>query len=442
MTVVAPTPTTRTSCHARPATRHAAIGVAAWVLVVLVGRARALQLIDQGVHIVLYTPPVLGGYRAAIPWSLWLPVVVGSFTIAVLPRAVERLSWRAVPIVSAVTAGLWWVSLALVDGAAGLTRGLYWDADYASAVPRAAGDPLAFLRHYVASLPAAPIAQRGHPPGFVLLFGALDRLGLHGPAWAAELTLLIGASAVPAVLVTVRVLTNEATARRAAPFVILAPAALWIATSTDAITMATVAWTVALASLAGARPGSRGDMLAIGAGALATASVLQSYGMVLIALPVIVVAIAQRRLRPLLISGSVGAILLASIALSGFWWLGGLTATVHQYRTLDLDRPYASFLLVNAAAWALALGPATFAGLASLRDRQLLLVVGGGLLAAGAAGLSGLSSGEVERIWLSFTIWVLPAGAALSGSRSANRAWLALQVATAITITSFIRTNW
>ena len=51
---------------------------------------------------------------------------------------------------------------------------------------------------------------------------------------------------------------------------------------------------------------------------------------------------------------------------------------------------------------------------------RLWLLVGGGLLAALAADVSGLSSGEVERIWLPFTIWVLPAGAALWTSRRAR----------------------
>jgi len=126
----------------------------------------------------------------------------------------------------------------------------------------------------------------------------------------------------------------------------------------------------------------------------------------------------------------------------GFWWLAGLGATRDAYYALGLGRPYAYFLLDDMSAWALTLGPATAAALFRLRDRRLLLLVGGALAAAAFADLSGLSTGEVERIWLPFTLWVLPAGAALATSRSATRAWLALQVGSAIAITMLIRPIW
>jgi NaMN:DMB phosphoribosyltransferase len=98
--------------------------------------------------------------------------------------------------------------------------------------------------------------------------------------------------------------------------------------------------------------------------------------------------------------------------------------------------------VINLAAWSLALGPATIAGMATARDRRLWLLVGGGVLAAAAANVSGLSNGEVERIWLPFTIWVLPAGAALWTSRRAVRGWLALQALVAVSLTALIATNW
>jgi hypothetical protein len=71
------------------------------------------------------------------------------------------------------------------------------------------------------------------------------------------------------------------------------------------------------------------------------------------------------------------------------------------------------------------------------------LLVGGTLMAVAAAMISGMSKGEVERIWLPFTIWLLPAGAALAvGRRQAASGWLGLQAVTAITIATVVKTSW
>jgi hypothetical protein len=54
-----------------------------------------------------------------------------------------------------------------------------------------------------------------------------------------------------------------------------------------------------------------------------------------------------------------------------------------------------------------------------------------------------MSKLEVERIWLPFAMWLLPAAAAL-GTRSATigRPWLALQMLFALAIQTFVRTGW
>jgi hypothetical protein len=362
-----------------------------------------------------------------------------------LPPVVERARWAGAVLAATGAAGAWWVGLALVDGPAGLTRGLWWDADYAAAVPRAGADPVAFLHGYVGALPAQPIALRGHPPGFVVLFGFLDRIGLGGPVPAALLVIAGGLAAVPAVLVTARIVAGEAAARRAAPFVALAPCGLWVVTSTDGLSMGTAAWAVALAALAGSARGRRADLLAAGAGVLAAVTLLQSYGLVLMALPAgaVVAAIAGRdRWRVPTVATAAAGTVLAAVGAAGFWWPAGLLATMHEYRTLDLERPYGYFLLANAAALALAVGPATAVAVARLRDRRVGLLVGGGLAAVVVAELSGLSEGEVERIWLPFTVWVLPAGAVLWSSRRAVHGWLGAQVAAALAVTVTVETLW
>jgi hypothetical protein len=135
-------------------------------------------------------------------------------------------------------------------------------------------------------------------------------------------------------------------------------------------------------------------------------------------------------------------IVLAALLPFGYSWLAGARATKHEYYLQDLDRPYWALLVVNLAAWALALGPATFVALAHLRDRRIWWLVGGGIAAAALANLSGLSAGEVERIWLPFTIWVLPAGAAFPRSGHTTRTGLTLQAASAIALISIVTTQW
>jgi hypothetical protein len=60
------------------------------------------------------------------------------------------------------------------------------------------------------------------------------------------------------------------------------------------------------------------------------------------------------------------------------------------------------------------------------------------------ADLSGMSKGEVERIWLPFALCLLPAGAlAVAGwDPGGMRRWLWIQMACAMAITFFVRTHW
>lgn len=418
------------------------LALVVWIALVATARWWGLALMAEGRKIVLFTPPVLGGGRVAVPTGLWVPIVVAAAAIGFLPWATRRLRWRALVPTAGVTALGWWIALASVDGSSGLTAGLDWETDYAPVVGRAGQDPVGFLRGYVDQLPTYGIQLRGHPPGFALLLGLLDRVGLRGVGWATVVVLIGAVSMVPAVLLTVREVAGETTARRALPFVALAPAALWIATSVDAFYLGVTAWAVAAMVFAVRRTGRTSDRWAVLAGVLAVTSLLLSYGLVLLACIPLAVVVGARRLRPVLVAAGVGAVLLAALAALGFWWGAGLQATRFEYDTLDLDRPYTYFLVNNLAAWALALGPAVFVALARLRDRRLWMLVGGGVAAALLADLSGLSEGEVERIWLPFTIWVLPATAVLGARLAASRAWLTLQVATAVVITAVIGTRW
>ena len=129
---------------------------------------------------------------------------------------------------------------------------------------------------------------------------------------------------------------------------------------------------------------------------------------------------------------------------AGYWWLDGFAAAREQYLgSVASTRPYGFFLFSDLAAFALALGPAAAVALARLRDRRLWLLVGGGLAAVALADLSGMSKGEVERIWLPFLPWVMLAarGAARRGF-ALSGALLAAQAALAIVVEVTVATGW
>ena len=178
---------------------------------------------------------------------------------------------------------VWAVSLALVDGVQGLTSPLEArGTDYLADVVHV-GSAGAFLSTFVDRIGDYSIHVQGHPPGMLLVLSALDRVGLGGSGWAAVLCIAGGAAAVPAVLVTVRELAGADTARRAAPFVVLTPAAIWIATSADAFFMGVSAWAVAVVVLATGRDGRRSDAYALAGGLLFGGAAFLSYGLVLLA---------------------------------------------------------------------------------------------------------------------------------------------------------------
>ena len=180
-------------------------------------------------------------------------------------------------------------------------------------------------------------------------------------------------------------------------------------------------------------------------GALFAADALFSYGLALLWLVALPVVVHRRRVRPVLLAVAVAAAVLGLSALAGLDYLAAFAATRREVaESVQRTRPYTFSLVSNLAALAIACGPATVAGLVWLRDRDLWRLVGGALLAVLLAGLIGLSKGEVERIWLPFTVWLLAAGASVvarQGPRSL-RPWLGAQVLVAVVVQTIARTGW
>jgi hypothetical protein len=134
------------------------------------------------------------------------------------------------------------------------------------------------------------------------------------------------------------------------------------------------------------------------------------------------------------------ALVVALVWWAGFDYLEGFAATRREVaESVQRTRPLALFVVLDLAVVGIAAGPAVVAALGRGLDRARWLLVGGALAAIGVADLTGLAKGEVERVWLPFTVWLLVAAGV---HRERARPWLAVQVGTAVLIEVLARTTW
>lgn len=413
-----------------------------WVAAILVGRhlGHDLYAADYRVHI--GDAPLVGTQDVRVSWRLGGAVLLAAAATAWGPGLAARLRWSALLAAAWAAGAAWAVSLAAGDGWRALPAPLRSRYEYLAAVDRVQAAPGGFLRTFtdLDVLRHYPTHVKGHPPGFVLLLAGLDDVGLGGARVAAVLVIAVGALVAPAALVAVCAVADEGAARAAAPFLALTPAAVWVATSADAFFAGVSAVGVMLAALAvTAAPGRRRAALALGAGLVLGGALHLSYGIAPLGLLVAVLLVWRR-------AWSAGALMAAGVlavggafTAAGFFWVDGLQATKTLYDAgVASRRPYADFLVIDLAAFGVALGPAAVAGLVRLRDRRVWVLAGGAVAVVLAALLSGLSRGETERIWLPFVPWVLVGTAALGASRR----WLALQLLVGLTVQATVRSPW
>lgn len=430
----------------------------------LVVGGAALVFVGIATAVGLAVPNV---FAAAPPlFAQWMPHVGIGTPLAILV-AVVVIAWRPPLRFAYPLAVAWTFSLALIDGwQRGIADRLTSRDEYLHEVP-GVHDIAAMLRSFSGRIldfqpDSWTTHVAGHPPGALLIFVWLDRLGLGGGAWAGVFVILIGSLTAFAVPWTIRSLGNTELAstvvpwpwpwRRAdpasttrsvstgelasavVPFSVLLPGAVWMGVSADGLFAGVTALAVALLV-------QRHWIAWVAGGLLLGYSVFLSYGLLLFGLVALAALVMSRRWVALGVAVVAALAVMAAFAASGFWWFDGYHLVVERYyQGIGALRPYSYWVWADLAALVLAAGPAAIAGLRRLPGSPLLLLTGAAVLAILLADVTGLSKAEVERIWLPFTVWLVPAAALLPAST--RRWWLAAQALTALAVNHLVLTNW
>ncbi|MEU9739430.1 hypothetical protein AB0E12_09610 [Micromonospora chersina] len=463
-----------------------ALAVEAVLLVAAVAVGLVLNRRGAGLH--ADAAPLYATWRPHAGWGTPLAVLVAVVVLGPGLRWARTARWATLLAAGWLAAVAWTLSLALVDGwSAGLTRRLTPQAEYLHEVPGVADIPRMLSGFTDRILDFQPDSwsthTAGHPPGALLVFVWLDRIGLGGGTAAALCCVLVGATAAVSVPVTLRALGAAEAARAVLPFLVLLPGAVWLGASGDAVFTGVVAAGLALLAV-------RGAVAALAGGLLLGFALHLSYGFVLVGvLALAVLALRRDRRRAALLTAMAGvAAVTALFVLAGFrWWEGYDRVVERYYQGWAAERPYAYWVWANLAALLLSAGPvlgpalrrtalaasrvvgpalrrgALAARPARRADGQgadgpvvgatgtggdgrgwvrvlgpTVLLPAAAALAVAAADLSGMSKAEVERIWLPFVVWLLVAAAHLPPP--ARRWWLAAQALTAVAVNHLLFT--
>jgi hypothetical protein len=444
----------------RPALRADLLAVAAAVLLGATAAAVGLYYNRPGSGVIIFAaaPPLFADWLPHIGPGSLIAILIAAGVVLWGPAVAARLSWRR-----ALAAGYWaslaWIfSLAMVDGwERGFAGRLTIPQEYLHEVPGITDIPRMLREFSSRILDFQPNSWTthvsGHPPGATLVFVWLDRIGLHGGAWASTAVVLVGALAAVSVPATIALLGRREQARAVLPFAVLTPGAVWMGVSADGMFTGVTSTGIALLALSAAgfkRERRYAVPAAIAAGVLLGFGIFLSYGLILLGLVALAVLVLGRQWRVAVPACAAALGVVFAFALAGFWWVAGYHLVVERYyQGVALVRPYSYWVWADIAAVAVAAGPAVVAaarrGVAdaflqrkSVFGDPVVLLGLAALLTIVCADLSGLSKAETERIWLPFGVWLLPMTALLPR----RTWWLAGQAATALAVNHLLLTGW
>ena len=146
------------------------------------------------------------------------------------------------------------MALAMTQGTDGLARAFERKQEYVYDAQRVTSIST-MLHEFVDRIPLDSVDNwhvhvAGHPPGALLYFVGLDRLGITDPFWIGVVCVTIASTAIVAVMLTLKTLGTETLARSAMPWIVLAPSAVWMGVNGDAVFTAVAAWGLALLAIA------------------------------------------------------------------------------------------------------------------------------------------------------------------------------------------------
>ena len=410
------------------------------------------ELRDWNVHVNFF-PPLHAQWLPRVGAGTLPALVLGALACWRAVDLAALLPWRHLLVTAYVAGLMWMLALATVDGLSGLGQVLEHKNEYLGPAREVDSSPQ-LLSGSVSRIPFSaadnwPPHLAGHPPGAVLFYVLLVRVGLGSWLAAGLVTTAVAASTAVAVLVTVRALGSEEAARRAAPFLVIGPAAVWQCVSADGMFAAVAAWALAALAIASVR---RSAGWAVVAGLLLGGCVMMSYGLLLLGIPALAVLHLGGSWRPLVPAALAALAVVLGFAALGFAWWEAIGVLHDRYWDgIARRRPASYWLWGNLAALVFAAGPLLGPALAragasarsayaDARERVPWLLAAAGVAMVVAADASRMSKAEVERIWLPFVPWLLLATALLPPRW--RRAGVANQVVAALLVQHLLRPDW
>lgn len=421
--------------------------LATWLLLAGLGLLITWLAVRNGARLGTASAPFLGSYRFAVsPLTLAAPAVAAAVLYLTWRGRLETMPGWVLRIGCAAGLFAWSIALALVDGFDGLTRSLTPD-NYLGDVQEVGDDPLGYLRSFTSRNAEHTIATRGHPPAPVLLLWALQRIGITSHLTLALLVTAFGALAAPLVLAAIRDVSGETAARRFAPVVILAPYAVWLAVSMDAVVL-TIAAAMTVAGLRATRHRAwQAALWAVLAGVLLGVAALFSYAAAWLGLSIVGIYFARRRAALNLFS-ALGVLIPVLLAwLAGFAWTDGLFAAYADFsQRIEPERSALWWSIISICALFVAVGPPLVASLRKLRNTPGWPFMLGAAAAVVFSIAAGLARGGIEHAWLPFFPWLTVAAIAPEARGGpAPRSPIVLVAAgalTAVIIEAVLQTPW